>query len=79
MPCPVGIPINNANRMKELLTRSPSKNWLTPQWQEGMEKIDLCIHCGQCAKKCPYGLKPYETLPAQLKFYREFVKEHGAE
>ena len=79
MPCPVGIPINNANRMKELLTRSPSRNWLTPQWQEGMEKIDQCIHCGQCAKRCPYGLKPYETLPAQLKFYREFVKEHGAE
>ena len=37
------------------------------------------IHCGQCAKKCPYGLKPYETLPGQLAFYREFLKTHGVE
>ncbi len=79
MPCPVGIPINNANRMKELITRSPYKNWITPEWRAGMEKIDDCINCGKCATKCPYGLKPYETLPAQLKFYREFCKEHADE
>jgi len=79
MPCPVGIPINNANRMKELITRSPYKNWITPTWREGMEKIEDCINCGKCAEKCPYGLKPYETLPGQLKFYREFCKEHADE
>ena len=79
MPCPAGIPINNANRMRELLTRSPYRNWITPQWREGMEKIENCTKCGKCAKKCPYGLKPYETLPAQLAFYREFCREHAAE
>ena len=79
LPCPAGIPINNANRMRELLTRSPYKNWITAQWREGMEKIEDCTHCGACAKKCPYGLKPFETLPDQLKFYREFVKEHASE
>jgi predicted aldo/keto reductase-like oxidoreductase len=73
LPCPVGIHINNANRMRELLTRSPSKNWLSPTWRAGMEKIENCTKCGACAKKCPYGLKPYETLPGQLAFYRAFL------
>ena len=76
LPCPAGIPIHNANRMRQLLERSPWRNWVTPQWQADMEKIENCIHCGACAKRCPYGLKPYETLPTQLAFYREFVKTH---
>lgn len=76
LPCPAGIPIHNANRMRQLLERSPWRNWVTPEWQAGMARIEDCIHCGACAKRCPYGLKPYETLPAQLAFYREFVKTH---
>ena len=76
LPCPAGIPIHNANRMCQLLERSPWQNWVTPEWQAGMAKIENCIHCGACAKRCPYGLKPYETLPVQLAFYREFVRTH---
>ncbi len=75
LPCPVGIPIHNANRMTQLLTRSPAAQWFTPEWQEGMEKIEDCIHCGVCATRCPYGLKPYETMPAHLQFYREALSK----
>jgi aryl-alcohol dehydrogenase-like predicted oxidoreductase len=78
LPCPAGIPIHMANRMRELLTRSPSQGWLSPVWQEGMEKIEDCTTCGACEKKCPYGLKPYETLPAQLAFYRAFSEKSAA-
>ena len=42
-----------------------------------MERIENCIRCGACAKRCPYGLKPYETLPCQLAYYREFVRAHA--
>ncbi|MDR2897667.1 MAG: aldo/keto reductase, partial [Spirochaetaceae bacterium] len=31
LPCPQDIPINNANRMSQLLRRSPQSNWLTPE------------------------------------------------
>ncbi|MBQ9409519.1 MAG: aldo/keto reductase [Clostridia bacterium] len=79
LPCPANIPINNANRMEQLLTRSPYKAWISPMWQEMMERIEDCIHCGVCATRCPYELKPYETLPHQLAFYREFVKAHADE
>ena len=78
LPCPAEIPINNANRMKQLLERSPWRSWVTPEWQANMERIENCIHCGACAKRCPYGLKPFETLPGQLAFYREFTKTHKA-
>lgn len=78
-PCPVGIPIRNANRMKQLMTRSPYKPYLSKAWQENMEKIADCTKCGLCAKKCPYELKPYETLAGQLAWYREFLKEHADE
>ena len=77
LPCPAGIPINNANRMTQLITRSPWQPYVTPEWQEYMSRIENCVHCGACAKRCPYELKPYETLPGHLAFYREFVKAHG--
>ena len=76
LPCPSGIPINNANRMTQLLTRSPWRDNVTPEMRAQMERIENCTHCGACAKRCPYGLKPYETLPEHLRFYREFVKTH---
>ena len=76
LPCPAGIPINNANRMRQLLERSPWQPYMSPQWQADMAKIENCTKCGACAQKCPYGLNPYETLPEQLKFYREFINSH---
>jgi aryl-alcohol dehydrogenase-like predicted oxidoreductase len=75
LPCPANIPINNANRMSQLLRRSPPAQWLTPEWQELMGRIKNCTKCGICAKRCPYGLKPYETLPKHYKDYRTFLKK----
>ena len=75
MPCPVGIPINNANRMTQLLTRSPAEPYFSQEWQHNMEKIEQCIHCGVCATRCPYELKPFETLPGHLAFYRKLLAE----
>lgn len=76
-PCPVGIPIFNANRMSQLITRSPSAQWMTDFWREGMARIEQCTRCGACAVRCPYGLKPYETLPEHLAFYHAYVAAHG--
>jgi aryl-alcohol dehydrogenase-like predicted oxidoreductase len=75
LPCPSSIPISNANRMRELLRRSPPEQWLTAEWQELMGRIEGCTKCGICGKRCPYGLKPWETLPGHLSFYRDFLKK----
>lgn len=76
LPCPADIKIPQANRMMQLLGRAVWQNYVTAEWQREMEKIETCVHCGACAKRCPYGLKPYESMREQLKGYREFVKTH---
>ena len=55
MPCPAGIEINNCARMSLMLRRAPAEGWLTPEWQEKMEKIQNCLHCGACKAVCPTG------------------------
>ena len=73
MPCPAGIVINNCARMSLLLRRSPSANWLSEKWQAEMEKIESCLHCNACAKKCPYRLDTPALLRRNLLDYRTFL------
>ena len=73
MPCPAGIVINNCARMSLLLRRSPSANWLSEKWQAEMEKIENCLHCNACMKKCPYGLDTPALLRRNLLDYRTFL------
>lgn len=79
MPCPQDIPINNANRMMQLLRRSPAENWLTPEWYEKMMRIESCTKCGACAEKCPYHLKPFETLPKHLEDFKALYEAKNKE
>lgn len=73
MPCPMGIEINNSARMSLLLRRSPSASWLSPEWQEKMARIDTCINCGACMKKCPYHLNTPELLKKNYEDYKTFL------
>ncbi len=73
MPCPVGIEINTCARMSLLLRRSPSASHLSPEGQKMMMKVKECLHCGQCASRCPYGLNTPELLEANLKDYEEVL------
>lgn len=77
LPCPAGIPINNAARMSLLLRRSPWQGYMTPEWQANMAKIDDCRNCGACESRCPYHLPTRELLRKNLADYREFAAEHG--
>lgn len=77
MPCPAGIPIPLAARMTFLLRRSPYQGFMTAQWQEQMERIDACQHCGQCTRQCPYNLDTPEILKTMLSEYRTFIAEHA--
>ena len=67
LPCPAGIPINNAARITFLVRRAVREYWLSPEWQNNMRAIDKCTNCGQCKKRCPYGL----DIPALLKSQQE--------
>lgn len=73
MPCPAGIEINMCARISLMIRRSPSAPFLTPEWQEKMQKIEDCKHCGACKKKCPYGLDTPELLKKNYEDYREIL------
>ena len=73
MPCPAGIEINNCARMGLLLRRAPQAAWLSEEWQAKMKKIEDCLHCGQCKKKCPYGLDTPELLEKNYRDYQTFL------
>ena len=76
MPCPVGIEINNCARMALLLQRAPVEGNISPASQEKMEKITQCLHCNQCASRCPYGLDTPKLLEENLAFYRDFLARY---
>jgi len=77
LPCPAGIPINNAARISFLLGRTVKANFLTPQWQENMKRIDNCTSCGHCKAHCPYGLDVPAILKKQQKKFFEILNEAG--
>ena len=73
MPCPAGIEINNCARMSLMLRRAPTAGWLSPEYQEKMEKIKDCLHCGQCKSRCPYGLDTPRLLEQNYADYQTFL------
>jgi len=77
MPCPEGIQISTAARMKMLLRRAVYQRFLTDEWKQNMRNIDNCTECGQCKEKCPYGLDTPTLLKYMQKDYFEFYKEHA--
>ena len=70
MPCAAGIEINNCARMSLMLRRAPAAGWLSEEWQGKMRQIENCLHCGQCAAKCPYGLDTPRLLQDNWKEYQ---------
>ena len=73
MPCSVEITINQCARMSQMIRRAPSKDWLTPYWQAEMLKIEKCIDCGVCLKRCPYELNIPTLLRKNLIDYKEIL------
>ena len=73
MPCPAGINIPQCARMSQLIRRSPSANWLTPQAQEMMLNIENCLECGHCKSKCPYELDTPTLLKQNLEDYKNIL------
>ena len=73
MPCPKGIMINQCARMSLMLRRAPSAGWLSEKMQAEMMKIEDCINCGQCMKKCQYELKTPELLKKNLEDYKKVL------
>ncbi|HBN86344.1 MAG TPA: aldo/keto reductase [Clostridiales bacterium] len=76
LPCPVGIDIPQAARMKFLLRRAPYQQYMSDEWIEKMNKIKECIECNKCKGRCPYHLDTPHLIKEMLKDYTDFVARH---
>lgn len=74
MPCPAGIKINDCARMSLMIRRAPVDVYMNEEFQKEMEKVETCLHCGQCTEKCPYSLDTPTLLVKNLEDYREQLK-----
>lgn len=72
-PCTSGIVIHQCARMIQMIRRSPSGGWLSPEWQAQMQKIRDCVECGACMKRCPYELNIPELLRKNLEDYENVL------
>jgi len=71
MPCPQGIEISTCARASLMMRRAPKELTLGEDGQAKMRRVEECVECGKCAKKCPYGL----DTPALLKRnYQDFLE-----
>lgn len=73
MPCPKGIMINQCARMSLMVRRAPSAGWLSEKMQAEMKKIEDCINCRQCTRKCPYELNTPELLRKNYEDYKKIL------
>jgi len=76
LPCVKGINIPFAARMSQLISRMPAADFLTPEWQESMRRIEGCINCGVCKKRCPYGMDIPKLLKENYEDYKTFLQEN---
>lgn len=69
MPCPAGIFIQDCARMSLMIRRAPVSVYMDEAHQAQMQQIKNCLHCGQCASRCPYGLNTPTLLQKNLEDY----------
>lgn len=72
-PCPQGITIMTCARMRQLIRRAPSGDYLTDAARDMMMNIENCTQCGVCMTRCPYGLDIPELLRLNLADYKDIL------
>ena len=67
-PCPQGIPISTILRTEsQVLRRMGWTESRVNSVKEAKEKLETCIHCGECESRCPYSLPIQELLPKAMQ------------
>ncbi|OGD45926.1 hypothetical protein A3K69_04450 [Candidatus Bathyarchaeota archaeon RBG_16_57_9] len=66
-PCPQEIPISFILRAeRQTLRRMGWTDARVEQVRRARDKLDTCIHCGDCESRCPYELHIQELLPKAM-------------
>jgi len=69
-PCAEEISISLVLSIPSLPKRLPPKAAFTGFFAEVMEKATRCTKCGECEKRCPYGLPISELIEEYVNWYQ---------
>lgn len=61
-PCPEGIDISTVFLLETYYDRYELKGWAMDRYAGLPAQASLCVECGECLDKCPYGLRIPERL-----------------
>lgn len=75
LPCPADINIPMSARLSLFLNRAVWQTEITPEAQARYARAENCIHCGDCASRCPYELDPEALVRESYVFYKRFLEE----
>ena len=67
-PCPQKIPIQLVMGLSQLVKRMGTAFASSP-FAKGLEAARTCTNCGQCEKRCPYGLPIPRLIRENLAWY----------
>jgi predicted aldo/keto reductase-like oxidoreductase len=88
-PCPVGIPLGNtlgSDVMYDHYRTMGVQNFSAFPWSRDrvrkdverrrqlISKIQSCNDCGECEKKCPYGLRIVEMLRSMVLYMEDMLR-----
>jgi predicted aldo/keto reductase-like oxidoreductase len=76
MPCEQGVLIPQVLLFKPQTKRFPPE-MVFRLADKPMKSAEECIECGECRKKCPYGLPVPELLIEYRGLFNDFIRKHS--
>ena len=62
LPCPVRIDVPGVLRLELYARHYGLVDWAKREFQRHKRAADQCTRCGECTKKCPYGIPAQELV-----------------
>lgn len=69
LPCSQDIDIPNINFIKVFFKQFDYDRVVNPERDAVMEKVEDCIECGECIKRCPYDLDIINMIKENRDYY----------
>ncbi|MFX1282721.1 MAG: aldo/keto reductase [Promethearchaeota archaeon] len=76
-PCPQGVYIQMLMITKGMWRLWPREEFLNRWMPPAVDSWNKCNQCGECEKKCPYGLPVMQTISENIEFYKKVAKGIG--
>jgi predicted aldo/keto reductase-like oxidoreductase len=78
MPCPNNVPISSVMLVELMYKRNGPEETLQAKYLEHLAKVEECVECGECVRKCPYELPIPEIIRELAAKYLPLLEEYRA-